>query len=313
MLGDNPWYRDVLKARESRYPRRTDVIASLREKGVEGKQQVLAELLARTETEQVVMLNENHFMPWHRILLMDLLPDLRKQGFSFLALESLSRDSLLNAGKTPDMETGFYTREQHFYRLLRTAHALGFKFVSYEAERGDRELRQAQNLYGKTIGKDPDARVVVLAGLAHIYESEGDSRIRMAQHFKTLYDIDPLTISQTDLAHYRSALDADLVLIPSDTLEVARWKQVDLHVVNGLSWDYPRGEFSYTSTYGAPLQLALYDANRWKSEYGYLGDIPEFSALLMPGASFSVELPGGTYQLVLFDQEGKVVHNEPVR
>ena len=308
MLGDNPHYQEVLEARESRYPLHPDVVSALRENAVKGKEQVLAALLSRTKSERLVMLNENHFMPWHRILLSELLPQLRKQGFRYLALEALAGDSLLNAGQTPDLKTGFYTREQHFYRLLRAARALDFEFVAYEAEERDRELAQARNLYQQTFGKDPDARVVVLAGLAHVYESEGGSRTRMAGHFKTLYGIDPLTISQTDLSHYRHELAADLLLLSPDSLKRERWKRVDLHVVNGLGWAYPPGDFVYTNTHPQPVQLALYGSASWKSEYGYLGKIPEYSALLMPGASFSVQLPEGTYQLVLFDQDGKVVH-----
>ena len=313
MLGDNSWYREVLEAREARYPRRAEVVDALREEGLSGKDEVLEELLSRTKAEKVVMLSENHFVPCHRILLNELLPGLRDQGFQYLALEALSQDSLLNAGADPNLETGFYTREQHFYRLIRTAQALGFEFVSYETEHGDRELGQAQNLYRKTFGKDPDARVVVLAGLAHVYESEGGSRTRMAQHFKTLFGIDPLTVSQTDLDHYRDEIDSKLVLIPSDSLERKRFRRVDLQVVNRLDWGYPPGDFTFSNTYGRPLQMSLYETAGWKSDYGYLGDIPEFSALLMPGASFSVELPEGTYQVILLDREGKVVHNEPVQ
>ena len=312
MLGDNPWYLKHLEAWESRYPLYPEVVSTLREKAVNGKDQVQEELLTRTKSEQVVMLSENHFMPWHRILLAELLPELKKQGFRYLALEALSGDSLLNKGGAPDLKTGFYTREQHFFRLIRTAQDLGFRLVSYEAGQGDRELGQARNLYRKTLEKDPDARVVVLAGLAHVYETAGGSRTRMARHFKTLSGIDPLTISQTDLSHYRHELGSDLLLLPSDSLERKRWKRVDLQVVNRLDWEYPRGDFSFVNSYGQPVQLALYDSSGWKSEYGYLGDIPQFSALLLPGASFSVELPVGTYQLVLFDRDGKPVQNEPV-
>jgi hypothetical protein len=311
MLGDNPWYRKVLGEREGRYPRRPEETRALHERGLAGREEVIGALLSRTEGQQVVMFNENHFMPWHRILLTELLPGLKKQGFQYLALEALSGDSLLNAGAIPDLRSGFYTREQHFYRLLRTAQALGFEFVSYDARKGDRELLQARNLYRKTLGKDPDARVVVLAGLEHIYERGGESQPRMAQHFATLYGIDPLTISQTDLAHYRHEMESELVLVPSDSLERSRWQRVDLHVVNNLGWGYPPGDFRYSNTSGQPLQLALYNTDGWLSDYGYLGDIPEFSALLLPGEAFSVALPEGEYRFLLFDSRGEVVRNVP--
>lgn len=311
MLGDNPWYREALGMWEGRYPRFPEAVQALGEKGLAGKQQVLDALLSHTDGRQVVMFSENHFMPWHRVLLADLLPGLREQGFRYLAVEALWNDSLVNAGNPPDLRSGFYAREQHFYRLLRTAQALGFEFVSYDAWEGDRELLQARNLYRKTLGKDPDARVVVLAGLEHIYERGGGSQTRMARHFAGLYGIDPLTISQTDLAHYRSEVGSELVLVPSDSLEHPRWKQVDLHVVNNLGWGYPPGDFRYSNTSGQPLQLALYNTDGWLSDYGYLGDIPEFSALLLPGEAFSVALPEGEYRFLLFDGRGEVLRNVP--
>ena len=135
----------------------------------------------------------------------------------------------------------------------------------------------------------------------------------MAQHFASLYGVDPLTVSQTDLAHYRHELESDLVLIPSDSLENSRWKRVDLHVVNNLDWGYPPGDFIFANTMEKPVQLALYNAEGWLSDYGYLGDTPEFSALVLPGESFSVNLPEGSYQLLVFDHNGDVVENEPAR
>jgi hypothetical protein len=134
----------------------------------------------------------------------------------------------------------------------------------------------------------------------------------MARYFKTLFGIDPFTVSRTDLDHYRDEMDYTVVLIPSDSLEHERFKRVDLQVVKRLDWGYPPGNFTFSNTFGKPVQLALYDSAGWKSSYGYLGDIPGISALLMPGASFSVELPEGICQVVLFDKEGKVFHSEPV-
>jgi hypothetical protein len=86
---------------------------------------------------------------------------------------------------------------------------------------------------------------------------------------------------------------------------------VDLHLVNNLNWGYDPGDFTYVNTAEEPVQLALYDAEGWLSEYGYLGDIPGFSALLLPGESFSVALPEGKYQLLVFDARGEVIRNEP--
>ena len=84
-------------------------------------------------------------------------------------------------------------------------------------------------------------------------------------------------------------------------------------VVNNLDWGYPPGDFIFANTMEKPVQLALYNAEGWLSDYGYLGDTPEFSALVLPGESFSVNLPEGSYQLLVFDHNGDVVENEPAR
>ncbi len=66
-----------------------------------------------------------------------------------------------------------------------------------------REYDQAKNLYERMFKNDPNARVVVNAGYAHIQENGkylgGQS---MAQHFRKLSGIDPLTIEQTMLIEH---------------------------------------------------------------------------------------------------------------
>ncbi len=79
---------------------------------------------------------------------------------------------------------------------------LGYKVVAYDAEDagvGDpRERSGAQNLYDRVFKKDPNARLVVNAGFAHVQKSGkylgGTS---MGEFFKKISGIDPLTIEQT--------------------------------------------------------------------------------------------------------------------
>ncbi len=313
MLGDNARFREKLAQWEGRYAVDEDLAQRIATGGTLGGKQVKARLLKLTAGEQLVMFSENHFYPWHRILVRELLPSLKEQGFGYLALEALATDSVLNAGGAPELSIGFYTREQQYYRLLRTAQKLGFEFVSYDQMEGvaDRESAQAENLYRKTFAKDPDARVVVLAGIDHIAERPHGDRVRMAQLFREQYGVDPLTVSQTDLAVYRNVLESDLALIPADSLDRERYRRVDLQLVNNLGWEVSPGEFRYHNQSGEPLQLALYNAAGWKSDFGYIGDIPEITTLLLPGESFSAELPDGAYQLLLFNREGEVLRNEP--
>ncbi|MBC2838554.1 hypothetical protein [Robiginitalea sp. SC105] len=314
MLGDNTLFREKLKVWEDRYALDEAVTLRIREKGIRGKDRVLDSLLALAAGQRLLMFSENHFYPWHRILVRELLPALKAEGYGYLALEALVTDSLLNQGMEPRLATGFYTREQQFNRLLQAARELGFEFVSYEASEGqpDREAAQAANLYGKTFGRDPDARVVVLAGIDHIYEESDGEQIRMAQLFAENYGIDPLTVSQTDLAHYRTQLGADLALINADSLITRRYRRVDYQLVNNLDPTPAPGDFTYTNPFGKPVQLGLYDARDWKTDLAFTFSVPQFSFLLAGGGNISLDLPHPGFRLLVFDEVGRVLVNRPV-
>jgi hypothetical protein len=125
-------------------------------------------------------------------------------GFSYLAVETLSEtDSALNLRGYPVRESAFYSNEPAIGELLRTALKLGFKLVPYEAPsavQDEREMGQARHIVDRILRADPKARIVVHAGYAHIDESGTLSGAKtMAQRFRELTGIDPLTVDQTVL------------------------------------------------------------------------------------------------------------------
>ena len=153
---------------------------------------------------KVVFLNEAHNVPLTRSLTVQLLKQLREQGFNYFAAETLYHtDTGLQQRGYPVAASGFYTREPVYAEMVRTALKLGYKVVAYEADddhTGDaRERQQAEHLYG-ILQHDPTAKLVVNAGYAHIQE-EGRflGAQSMAKHFRALSGIDPLTVEQTML------------------------------------------------------------------------------------------------------------------
>lgn len=153
---------------------------------------------------RVVFLNEAHNVPLTRSLTVQLLKQLRAEGFNYFAAETLYHtDTGLQKRGYPIADSGFYTREPVYAEMVRTALKLGYKLVAYEADdehTGDaREAQQAENLY-RILKNDPGAKLVVNAGYAHIQE-EGRflGAQSMAEHFRGLSGIDPLTIDQTIL------------------------------------------------------------------------------------------------------------------
>ncbi|EZH72135.1 hypothetical protein ATO12_24675 [Aquimarina atlantica] len=168
------------------------------------------EILKQTISKKVVMFNEEHHNPYHRVYVETFLKDLKKQGFTVLALETLAwEDQKLNSRKYPISKSGTYTKEPYFANLVRKALELGYKVLPYESKEivdnmsiAIREKNQADNLVN-IITKEP-GNILVLAGYSHIAEKpiasgHGGANEWMASILKTKYGIDPLTIDQTEM------------------------------------------------------------------------------------------------------------------
>lgn len=156
--------------------------------------------------KKAVFFNENHSYPLTRTLTVKMLAALRKEGFDTFAAETLNQPDMAELKQRGYVvhETGFYTEEPIYAEMVHAALKLGYRIVAYEAlsdATGDaREEEQARNLKRDVYANHPDARLVVNAGYAHIQEhGKYLGGAAMAQHFKRLTHIDPLTIEQTML------------------------------------------------------------------------------------------------------------------
>jgi hypothetical protein len=161
-------------------------------------------ILEMTKNRKAVFFNEAHSAPITRTLTIELLAKLREQGFNYFAAETLYRTSQdLQKRGYPTPNSGFYINEPLYGEMVRSALKLGFKVIAYDAENagaGDvREQAGAANLYG-IFKRDPQARLVVNAGFAHIQKTGkylGGSS--MAEFFQKMSGIDPLCVEQTML------------------------------------------------------------------------------------------------------------------
>jgi hypothetical protein len=162
---------------------------------------------------RAVFFNEAHNIPLTRTLTVQLLARLRAEGFNYFAAETVnSRDIGLQSRGYPIDNSGFYTEEPIAAEMVRTALKLGYKVIGYDAlsdVTGDaRQAEQARNIHRQVFANDPNARLVLDAGYAHIME-EGDFQggSSMAQYLHRWYDIDILTVEQTMLYGHPSAGD----------------------------------------------------------------------------------------------------------
>ncbi len=152
---------------------------------------------------RLVLINEAHHDAHTRQLTLALLPRLRALGFNYFAAEALLNkdDRLMRRGYPVQSSGTEYLREPSYGDIVRMAIKLGFKVVSYDVDSGtqEREFGQAENLNRKVFAKDPNARLFVHAGYAHIDKAKGrlGKIVPMAMHLQQLTGIAPLSIDQT--------------------------------------------------------------------------------------------------------------------
>ncbi|MDB5030153.1 hypothetical protein [Mucilaginibacter sp.] len=157
---------------------------------------------------RVVMFNEAHHIPISRIFVASLLPNFKKYGYKYLALEALNGNiDSLNKAYT----VGYYTSEPQMFNLIMYAKQLGFKIIKYEPDffsykhtPDARDSIQAENIYN-VLKKDPDSKIVVLAGYGHIQERIPNHT--MASILQQISNIDPVTINLIAFNQYTNSPD----------------------------------------------------------------------------------------------------------
>lgn len=313
-LGNNEAYRQTLVALERNMMGDTAVRHVLDNTTAVQGSDVLDAIVDEARSRRLVMINENHFYPNHRMLVADLLDSLKAVGYRYLALEALDpeQETTVNAARQINLKTGFYTQEQQYGRLLRKALELGFTLVAYESSdpAKDREEGQAENLFKKTFAKDPSAKVLVLAGMDHILEAPAPNGKKwMAALFKERYGIDPLTIGQNDLKHLRHLAPEGYLLLNADAFGSDRLRAVDYQVIN--SRPMAIAEVSETRVYRNPrkdsVQVLLFLSDKPAGAV-MTNDVPYFTTLV-PGRSKTrlPVVPGKPVLIVAYDRQGNRV------
>lgn len=166
-------------------------------------------ILKKAKEHRVLIFNEAHYNPRHRVFVTSLLAELREAGYHFFAAETFStRAGFTENSKYPNLNSGYYTMEPQFGNLMREANQLGYTLYPYEHASGGnqqtRETGQALNL-ARLLDSIPTAKVIVYCGFSHIGEAPIPNwATPMAAKLKELTGIDPYTIDQTILTE-RSA------------------------------------------------------------------------------------------------------------
>ncbi|GGA79228.1 hypothetical protein GCM10011521_16840 [Arenimonas soli] len=183
--------------------------------GLTGLYPALPALARLVEGRNVVMFNETHGHSNQRAANFMFVRELRKLGFTHLALETLAytrttdhpcassviTDDQLHSRGYATSKTGYYTDDPVFGELVRMALAEGYTLVAYEHGFPDpqspaREQEQARNIACVFEGS-PDARIVVIGGGAHISKAPDDRRPpgMMGMRLAAMLETEPLAIS----------------------------------------------------------------------------------------------------------------------
>jgi hypothetical protein len=223
-------------------------------------------ILALAKDRKAVFFNEAHSAPITRTLTIGLLAKLRAEGFNTFAAETLyDTDHDLQTRGYPTVNSGFYVNEPLYGEMVRTALKLGFHVIAYDVENagaGDaRERAGAQNLYSQVFKKDPDARLIVNAGFAHVQKTGkylGGSS--MGEFFHKISGIDPLTVEQTMLIqHAKSDQDHPYYLAVMQTQHPAQ--PIAFVGGDGNPWTLKPGQYDMSVFF--PPQSSAAERPQW--------------------------------------------------
>ena len=173
----------------------------------------LLSLLADAEAHEIVIINEAHHEPRHRVFTRQLLRGLYDRGYRHFGMEGLVQqagtDSLTDQSAYPSLNSGYLTREPQFAAMVAEAQRIGYRIFGYEAAGTGspklREIGQTKNIMDYRTAH-PDGKLLLHVGYSHAAEGElDDAREKaMAQRLADTTGLDPLTVNQT---HFREMSD----------------------------------------------------------------------------------------------------------
>lgn len=214
-------------------------------------QDAVAAIVEAARDRRVVMLNEAHVASRHRSFLARLLRALRPLGFEILAAEDFVNAAgpgapdvrAYRAGAALNPSFGFYLHDPVYGEAVREAAELGYRLAAYEQRRDQRqagetgaaaiarrEPAQAENFITGVLAANPNARVLVHCGYAHLRKTPDHRGLPwFAALLRDKAGVDPLCVSQA----YTGSFGPHAADAPMTTAVLERFKPADSIVVRG--------------------------------------------------------------------------------
>jgi len=132
----------------------------------------------------VIIINEAHHMPHHRVFMQQLLGELRSIGYNKYCLEGLTfsekNDAQLSKGIV-NQETVLYLKEPCFGNMVKKAVSLGYEVFSYDIFGDNREVSSAKHIQSKVGEKD---KLIIYCGFEHANENINNDPRWLASYVK---------------------------------------------------------------------------------------------------------------------------------
>ncbi|MNQ59908.1 hypothetical protein D3C85_741710 [compost metagenome] len=310
-MSNNPEYNQMVKKHEMNKDHFDGLVEqALTSKEVKKNAEVFDAISDLAKNNQVIMLNEDHFYPKHRLFAMQLLEVLKQNGFTYLSMEAFTPNKEDNTSVVPNSRNGLYIREPYFGHFIRKANKMGFIVLGHENydSNTDREIGQAKNIM-KILENNPKAKIFVYVGHGHL-EKEGKKRL-MASYFKEYSKINPVTINQATIMTRKKD---ELVLIPKSVFanDTLMKSSADYFLINNIETDltkiYPNKisktiylrDKGFKNYKNQDLLIEVYD---WDEHYKNKGkgSLVSLTSLLLKAKRNKLELslPTGKYYITV--------------
>jgi hypothetical protein len=168
------------------------------------------------DLERLVFVGELQHAPNQTVLVRKLLTCAKELGFNYLAVEALAEDAaaLKARGYVSRTQSGPFAREPQMARLLQEGLQMGFNIVNYGVSEPclscgyveeiiEHADEQATKLVERTLGVDPDAKVLVLTNPRQAFKQPWGQMApfttSLANHVWTQTEIEPYAIEQVEI------------------------------------------------------------------------------------------------------------------
>lgn len=255
----------------------------------------IQEISTMASNRQIVMINEAHHNPQHRVTTYDLLSKLWQQGFRYLAVEALAEDFSIHLETTHlTKPLGAYFQEPIYGQLILKAKELGFKLIAYDYSRvkskDEREQKAASIIIDKVFKKDPQAKVIIHCGYSHINEDNW-----LASFLQRQLNTDPLTINQTDRVE-----EVDMVKEhPTYKAAVAKWRRDIPFVLKNDSGEY------------WSARPSIYDVSLFWPRSTYKNGRPYWASLGRKSVKAPIEKCSGKFPCTAIVRETASLNEQP--